>query len=358
MILSARNVVVGLVVALGTTSLVLACGSDDESKFKDPDASGGRTFLPIDGSAFSEAGDDPYGTFIKDDPPPNFCGIDGGPTPKTIGGTKECPDDKNLPGCGCDTPGATAACWTGLRKNRNLGQCKDGMTTCNKAGENHNIWGECLGQKLPTVGATGEEACSCFSVGLWKIANTAPCVWSPDNVTYYAYSTLPPAKDGDGPGKCTVADHLPSGAKTPENWSTDTLKTDCAGTFKLCYRIKVGDYKNPSAADCTMGQSCVDVTYTTSGQEQVLDPLPSWNSTDSACAKKWEVETPADKSPGYGEMYVSGGQTVTCESVSNVPKDAEFIFNRVQYCAKKCRDAANEKDADCVECQLKGQGAF
>jgi hypothetical protein len=359
MILSARNLVVGFVAALGTTALVLACGSDDESKFKDPDA-GVPTFSTPDGG-FGDGGDDPNGDLYKDDPPPNFCGIDGGPVPKTIGGTAECPDDKNKPGCGCETPGEKAACWTGLRKNRNLGQCHDGMTECVKAGENHNVWGECVGQKLPTPNATGEAACSCFSVGLWKIANTAPCVWSPDGNTYYAYSTLPPANPGDGPGKCSVADHLASGEKTPEPWSSDTLKTDCAGTFKLCFRIKVGDYKNPNPADCTMGVSCVDVEYTTSGVEQKLPDLPSWFSTDSACAKKWEKETPENVSPGYGEMYVSGGQTVTCEAVSNVPKDAEFIFNRVQYCPRICRPTDPHyapNDPECVACQLAGQGSF
>ncbi|MFO0741119.1 MAG: hypothetical protein U0270_34790 [Labilithrix sp.] len=345
-----------MMAAIGTMAVIVACGSDDESKFKDPDAAT-PSFLPVDGGLGSEAGDDPDGRLYKDDPFPNWCGIDGG-APPDIKGTPECPDDKNKPGCGCATPGQEANCWTGLRKNRNLGQCHDGKTVCKRAGENDNVWGECVGQRLPTPNATGEEACSCFSVGLWKIANTAPCVWSPDGNTYYAYSTLPPAKDGDGPGKCTKEDHLESGQKTPETWSTDTLNTDCAGTFRLCFRIRVGDYKNPSANDCVMGESCVDVNYTQENVEQKLPDLPSWNSVDSACAKKWEKDTPDDKSPGYGEMYVSGGQTVACEAVSNVPKDQEFVFNRVQYCARKCREAAHQQDADCVECQLKGQGKF
>lgn len=356
MILPSHKIVVGILSAAATTALVIACGSDgDESKFKDPDAAVGT----FGDSGFNRetGGDDPSGELYKNDPFPNWCGQDGGAAPK-IGGTVECPDDKNKPGCGCETLGQEAACWTGLRKNRNLGQCHDGKTVCKKAGENNNVWGECDGQRLPTANSTGAEACSCFSVGLWKIANTAPCVWNPSGDTYYAYSTLPPAKDGDGPGRCTTDDHLPSGQKTPEAWSTDTLKTDCAGTFTLCYRIRVGDYKNPSSNDCIMGESCVDVTYTTENVEQKLPDLPSWSSTDSACAKKWEKDTPSDQSPGYGEMYVKGGQTVACEAVSNVPQNEEFIFNRVQYCARKCRDAAHQQDADCVECQLKGQGSF
>ena len=50
------------------------------------------------------------------DPPPLAC--DGGGMPPPVTGTPECPSDKNLPGCPCNPAGSTAACWTGLRKNR------------------------------------------------------------------------------------------------------------------------------------------------------------------------------------------------------------------------------------------------
>lgn len=357
MILSSRKIVIGLMAAVGTMSVVMACGSDDESKFKDPNAT---TPIFQDAGLFSEGGDDPNGELYKDDPPPAWCGIDGG-APVPIGGTLECPDDKNKPGCGCETPGKEDDCWTGARKNRNLGECHDGRTICKSIGENRNVWGECVGQRLPQPNSTGADACSCFSLGIWKIANTAPCIWTPDKKTYYAYSTLPPAKEGDGPRKCETTDHLESGQKTTEPWSTDTLVTDCAGTFKLCFRIKVGDYKNPSPNDCTMGVSCVDVDYQEPKKEQPLPDLPSWFSTDSACAKKWEVDTPEDKSPGYGEMFVQGGQTVTCEAVSNVPKDQEFVFNRLQYCPLICRPGHpnyQPNHPECVACKLAGEGKF
>ena len=48
MTLSPRNLVVGLMAAIGTMAVIVACGSDDESKFKDPDAAT-PSFLPVDG---------------------------------------------------------------------------------------------------------------------------------------------------------------------------------------------------------------------------------------------------------------------------------------------------------------------
>src|SRR5438477_13107811 len=72
--------------------------------------------------------------FWAQDPPPKWCGPDGG-VPQTPGGTPECPDDKNREGCPCPTEGMKASCWPGLRANRGLGQCHDGVTTCQKFGE-------------------------------------------------------------------------------------------------------------------------------------------------------------------------------------------------------------------------------
>ena len=60
----------------------------------------------------------------------------GGRAPPPVERHRGVPDDKNKPGCGCDTVGATAACWTGLRVNRHNGVCKDGMTTCMQINEN------------------------------------------------------------------------------------------------------------------------------------------------------------------------------------------------------------------------------
>ena len=39
-------------------------------------------------------------------------------------------------------------------------------------------------------------------------------------------------------------------APPAEPWSTDQLKTDCTGYFKLCYTLKAGDGKNPMPGDC------------------------------------------------------------------------------------------------------------
>src|SRR5262245_14556904 len=89
--------------------------------------------------------------FYIQDPPPMYCSLDGGtiPPPPPPGGTLECPDDKNREGCECPTEGMTAACWPGARKNRNLGICKDGTTTCRRTAELQLTWGPCVGYVLP-----------------------------------------------------------------------------------------------------------------------------------------------------------------------------------------------------------------
>lgn len=369
MILSSRKFVGFVLGALAVTAITVACGSDDESKFKDPNAEQ-PSFLGPDGGFYGgEAGDDPLGKLLQDDPPAAWCGLDGG-APPAVGGTEKCPTDKNLPGCPCVgddgnglSPGATKACWTGQRKNRGLGQCKDGVTTCVSEGENKNVWGPCLGQKLPTPNATGDSACSCFSIGLWKIDNTAPCIWSQDGSTYYAYSPQPPADGSFAVRQCDGT--IKPGQTIKEKWSKDRLTTDCAGTFTLCFRIRVGDPKNPSPNDCILGESCTLADYQESGKEQELPELDPWFTPDTpeghACAKKWEIDTPEDKLPGYGEMIVRGGQTVRCEAVSDVPNDKEFVFNRVEYCPRICRPGyKNYKPNDplCQECQLSGKGKF
>src|SRR5262245_18898488 len=69
----------------------------------------------------------------------------------------------------------TAPCWPGARANRNLGICKDGTTQCQPTQEGRSVWGPCEGYVLPVQGATGAQACQCFSSGTWSLENTAPC---------------------------------------------------------------------------------------------------------------------------------------------------------------------------------------
>ena len=205
MILSSRSLVAASLGFGAVAAVIVACGSSDDSTFKDNNPPA----VIFTEAGFGEGGDTQF--IALNDPPAGYCGPDAGPdaaTPVTIGGTIDCPDDKNLPNCGCSTPGATAACWTGYRKNRDLGQCKDGTTTCKVVSETSNVWGPCEGEVLPSPDAGGADGCNCFSVGLWNIANTAPCIWTPDNTTYYAYSTV-----GPNAGGCTTADHQPSGRR-------------------------------------------------------------------------------------------------------------------------------------------------
>lgn len=348
--LSSRHLVLSTLGSFIIGGAIIACGSDG-SEFDDGTGNTG-TFGEgglgsIDGTAF-----DPY----ANDPPPEYCGPAGGDAGPQISGTAECPSDKNKPGCPCATPGAEADCWTGLRKDRNLGICRDGKTTCTRTNEFSSTWGECRGQVLPQQNAVGAQACDCFSLGKWDIANTSPCFTKTESngvvTSVSAFSSTPPSAPG-GSNTC-----VPGGAN---NWSTDKLKVDCAGTFTLCFRIRAGDYNNPSANDCVVGESCVNnATYTDTATELELPPLPGWTGQSAACAKKWEVDTPSTVSPGYGEMIVKG-QTVTCDEVGG----GDYVFHRVQYCPRICRpsnppaEGGYQPDsAQCVACRTASSGEF
>jgi hypothetical protein len=265
------------------------------------------------------------------DPPITAC--DGGGMPPPVTGTPECPSDKNLPGCPCPA-GATSPCWTGLRVDRGQGDCKDGMTTCG-VGE-QLVWGPCQGEVLP-MGTTGKAACKCFSSGHWAIANLSPCFYSETddmgNTTSGAISTL--SSTGQCPSSFTAA--------PTESWSTDTIETDCAGTFSLCYTIKAGNGKAPLPTDCTIAKVCASAYYMTAGMVQQWPDLPGWISDPSASA----CVTQFQASGGYGQMSVVG-QSNQCEDVSEV-------FQTVTYCPTAC----NGSDAGmCGSCQAGGGGTF
>jgi hypothetical protein len=264
------------------------------------------------------------------DPPPLTC--DGGGMPPPVSGTPECPSDKNLPGCACATQGQMAACWTGLRKNRGHGDCKDGMTVCTVQGEGL-VWGPCNGEVLP-MGTTGKAACTCFSGGHWAIANLSPCFVTDGmgNVTE-AISTDPTTT------MCPSDFSMP-----PTNWSTDTLITDCTGTFTLCYTIKAGNPNSPQPTDCVVAKSCVTAYYSVANQTFTMPDLPGWitDMAMTACAQQFY------NSGGYGEMSVNG-QSDECELVDKV-------FQHVTYCPLSCNSP--NPPAMCAMCMAGGGGSF
>jgi hypothetical protein len=355
----ARSVLAGLGALASVTFVVAACGSNGGSSFSDdPDAQGPSlgdgSFGPP--TAAPDSGD-PY----ANDPPPQYCVLDAGEaTPPPVGGTPECPDDKNKPGCGCHTLGETAACWTGLRVNRHNGVCKDGTTTCTKQNELSNVWGPCDGEVLPASGATkGKEACKCFSLGSWKIANLSPCfmTFNGDTANPYPVSTVTDGSGANsapaGQADCPKAGTSAPPAKPTSDWSTDTLTVDCAGHFKVCYQLKAGDFKNPLPTDCAiMDKICVEADYPTENVEQTFPPLPGWTSTsaNTACAAKWQA------SGGYGEMTVQG-ESILCDKVDD-GAGGSVVFNRVQYCPAKCENGQNPTDPECASCTQDGSGVF
>ena len=335
-----------------TTFVIAACGSSSDSTFGDGLDSGGTGFDTDGdlGNAKPDSGD----PFAKD-PPPKYCVLAGQSEPPKPGGTEACPDDKNKPGCGCTKLGEEAACWTGLRVNRSLGQCKDGKTTCIQKGENTKAWGECVGEVLPTAGQTkGKAACKCFSLGQWKLANTSPCfiTYGPPNSGTYAVSTVTVAPGSPDKPACPT---IPQNSAPPpdpplSDWSTDTLTVDCAGHFKLCYELKVGKFEAPKATDCSLTKQCVEGDYLKENLEQAFPPLKAWSSKDAACAAQWEA------TGGYGEMTVVG-ESVLCDKVDDGAGNA-FVFNRVKYCPSTCQKPENSGLPECQNCQAGAGGTF
>lgn len=271
------------------------------------------------------------------DPPPMSC--DGGGMAPIISGTPQCPSDKNLPGCPCGPLGTKAACWTGLRAQREHGDCMDGMTTCQMSSEATLAWGPCNGEVLPVEGATsGKAACQCFSNGFWNIANFSPCIYmltdAMGNTTTGAISTL-----GSTLQCPTSFDAAPT-----ESWSTDTLTADCTGTFDLCYTIKAGNGASPQASDCVIAQACSKSYYSTANMVQAWPDLPGWLAPASAdaCVSQFIA------SGGYGQMSVQG-QSDDCETIDKV-------FQTVTYCPQAC--SGPNPPAMCAQCQAGGGGSF
>lgn len=355
---STRNFFAAAGAMASVALVVVACGSSDESEFGDGTNKNDSGVLGPGlggGDGGGPDGGDPY----ANDPPPKWCGPAGQPEPPKPGGTEACPDDKNKPGCGCLTVGEKAACWTGLRANRNLGACKDGQTTCVQINENAKAWGPCEGQVLPTPGAKGAEACRCFSAGQWNIANL-----SPGFITYngygaadgtYAVSTIV-GSDGIARPPTIPAGTPPPPAAPTEIWSTDTLNVDCAGHFKLCLRIRQGNFDAPNpATDCLLAEVCTEADYVKENVEQKWPDLPGWTGKDKACAEKWYA-VPESQSAGYAEMIVKG-LSVRCDAIDD-GAGGDFTFNRVKYCPRICRDPANASLPECVACQQSGKGNF
>ena len=294
------------------------------------DTNPGLGDVALDTAVAPEASAD---AFWADDPPPKTCG-DGGVAPIVPGGTPECPDDKNREGCPCLKEGAEAACWPGLRKNRNRGVCHDGKTICKRIKEGASMaWGPCEGYTLPTPGGVGKDACQCFSGGTWKLDNLSPCFWkSGGSYTGSTSTTL-----SGTTAACPATFDAP---KT--SWSRTTVTVDCAGHFKLCYTIKAGDAKDPKPTDCVVTSQCAEGDYITAGVEQKWGDLPGWKSTDGACAQKF------DTTGGYGEMSVDG-LSAECDAVKKV-------FNRVTYCSSAC--ATKPTAPECAGCGAGGGGSF
>ncbi|MFO0676897.1 MAG: hypothetical protein U0169_10200 [Polyangiaceae bacterium] len=361
---------VAVVTLLGGLATLVACGSSASSPGSDVpsnfDASAAATDGKADGSkptidpgiefgedgGFREDASESVDAFFAVDPPAMWCGpanFDAGPDasgpkpPPTPTGTLQCPSDKNLPGCPCTTANETAPCFTGPRAIRSQGICADGVTTCEKTGELTKAWGACKGEVLPKPGATlGADACKCFSKGLWDITNIAPCTH---------YSALPfsaenivNADSTQSTGMCQQQNETRS-----PFWSTNTLKVDCAGHFKLCYTIKAGKFAMPMPTDPVVAESCTEGDYPVENAVVTFPPLPHWTS-DRASAQAFFTNG------GYGEQSVVG-QSYRCEAVGD-GSGGRRVFKRIEYCPAKCSVPENATLPECVNCGNGVSGEF
>lgn len=308
-----------------------------------------------------------YDAFFAMDPPPQMCLPDGGRVAidaGTITGTVDCPSDRNREGCPCDTLGMTAPCWPGLRVNRNRGQCHDGMTTC--VGDEIGRWGPCMGAVLPTPGATrGPGACNCFSSGTWNIPNIAPCFLFRD----MARTQIWGANSTIGTGMCDNAAHTCGTSSCMVTmptmyWSTNTLQVDCGGRFHLCVRLRAFPSTTAfmshttSATDCTMAESCTDVTVPPIAPGSMAPtvtppPLPAWYTSTPAqvaCAQTFATNS------GYAEFTVVGLSS-ECQDF-NDGAGGPLVFNRILYCPLLCADPANAGRPECMGCGNGASGMF
>lgn len=332
--------------------LAQACGTSGESgsNFPTPGSDGGTGggFLDADFGDGARVGYDPDAFFVND-PPPAWCGPAGGATqPPAPGGTPECPDDKNREGCPCAKAGEQKACWTGARKNRNLGICKDGVATCERRNEVGTYWGPCVGAVLPKPEAKlGADACKCFSKGQWTIPNVSPCfiTGAPpnDKVVQKVHSTYL-MSDAGNQAQCEF--EAPS-----INFSTNSLNVDCEGHFKLCFAIKAGEMEAAKPSDCKIMEVCTEGEYPVKNKDTAFPPLGAWHTTDVACGQNFFDHG------GYGELTVKG-LSYACDAVDDGSGNS-FVFKRFNYCAFKCNaEPAKSSDPECIGCTNGATGEF
>ncbi len=324
--------------AIGGLGLLAAagpgCGSNGGGLFANNGKDGGDNPGPNNGLVDLSDGGFTLDALAAADPPNQWCGPDAdAPLQPPIGGSPDCPSDKNLEGCPCSTPGQTAACWPGLRGNRNVGQCKDGVATCNPFGEVGDQWGPCVGAVLPNPTATsGQAACDCFSEGEWHIDNLVPyfITYNGDAGPTIALSTTQAPDGGETVYPVVTPTEPDPPPEATANWSTDELTVDCAGTFTLCYDLKYGDFNNPLPTDCSIfpnGPICLPKTYyPDAGATQPFPSFGPWEATaaQSECAANFH------QNGGYGEMSVLG-VSVLCQHIAS-DAGTSFVFHRIQYC--------------------------
>jgi hypothetical protein len=221
------------------------------------------------------------------------------------------------------------------------------MTKCEALDEFASSWGPCMGYVLPLRGAlSGPSACRCFSAGRWEIDNVSPCFVAYEDGTVYAVSTV---LQPDGTSSCPdLAGDPPPMAPAGMPWSANRLTVDCAGRFELCFTIKAGDAKQPSAGDCELARSCVSDWYGTAGKTQEFPALPAWSSADPSCAEKFQ------QLGGYGEMSVRG-LSMACDPIDDGNGEAQ-VFQRASYCPSSCQDMPTAPE--CERCKMGGAGSF
>jgi hypothetical protein len=138
-----------------------------------------------------------------------------------------------------------------------------------------------------SVTHTEEPANECMCPLEWNVDNITVCgVESTAARPPLVYSTV---MGSSGPSCGTEPSAFP--APLPKQaWSKQRIRSTCAGSGQLCFRLRQGDAEHPTNDDCVLAEHCTDFTYKGDNKYLELPPIDAWTVSDTACAYKFEAE--------------------------------------------------------------------
>jgi hypothetical protein len=134
-----------LLVSAPCVAAAIACGSNGATGDRDGGLGGG-ILLPDGGILLPDGAvvgsSSSGGGFYPDGGP--ILGSSSGSSSSSGSGSED--GSAGCQGCSCSPIGSTTSCWTGPPADRGVGDCKDGVATCE--GTEFGSWGACVGEVL------------------------------------------------------------------------------------------------------------------------------------------------------------------------------------------------------------------